>query len=77
MCVDAMNRKKNGEAISVFNCHHSGGNQAFMLTEKNEIRAKKFCIDATAAGEPVTIFRCHGEGGNQKWVYHEEVSAKF
>lgn len=55
-------------------CHNQGGNQVFMLTGENEIREKKFCLDATLPGEPVKMLDCHGEGGNQKWTYNENVS---
>lgn len=55
-------------------CHHLGGNQIFMLTNNNEIREKKFCLDASLPGKPVKMLECHGEGGNQKWTYDESVS---
>lgn len=55
-------------------CHYQGGNQVFMLTDKGEIREKKFCLDATKVGEPVKMLDCHGDGGNQFWSYDENVS---
>lgn len=55
-------------------CHNQGGNQIFMITGSNEIREKKFCIDATVVGQPVNMLYCHGMGGNQKWTYNENVS---
>lgn len=55
-------------------CHYQGGNQVFMITQNNEIREKKFCLDATLPGEPVKMELCHGEGGNQYWTYNEDVS---
>lgn len=54
-----------------------GGNQVFMLTAKNEIREKKYCLDATIPGMPVKMLDCHGESGNQKWTYDEDVSDCF
>lgn len=56
-------------------CHHQGGNQIFMMvTNANEIREKKYCLDATVPGQPVKLLDCHGEGGNQKWTYDDSVS---
>lgn len=55
-------------------CHYEGGNQIFMITGDNEIREKKFCLDATVPGEPVKLLDCHGLGGNQKWTHDESVS---
>lgn len=55
-------------------CHSQGGNQIFMITGANEIREKKFCLDATEPGKPVKMMYCHGSGGNQKWTYDQNVS---
>lgn len=54
-------------------CHRQGGNQIFMITDKGEIREKKFCLDATKPGQPVTMIGCHGERGNQFWTYDSVV----
>lgn len=75
MCLDSMgpSRVENRE-LKVMKCHKQGGNQMFMLTENNEVREKKYCLDATRPGKPVKMLNCHGEGGNQRWVYDEDVS---
>lgn len=61
--------------LEVKKCHHLGGNQIFMLTGNDEIREKKYCLDATAIGMPVKLLDCHGLGGNQKWTYNADVNA--
>lgn len=60
--------------LEVRECHYEGGNQVFMLTGDNEIREKKFCLDATIPGEPVKLLYCNGLGANQKWIYDEKVT---
>lgn len=60
--------------LSMLCWRNQGGNQVFMLTGNDEIREKKFCLDATLPGEPVKMLDCHGLGGNQKWSYDEQVS---
>lgn len=70
-----MGRRANGDKIGMSQCHNQGGNQAFMFTKANEIRARKFCLDATAVGAEATIYVCHNQGGNQHWQYDAEVSA--
>lgn len=70
-----MGYRSVGDLIGISNCHDSGGNQAFMFTKVHEIRARKFCVDATAANKPVTLYVCHGQQGNQYWQYDADVSA--
>lgn len=69
-----MGRRTQGDPIGMSECHDSGGNQAFMFTKGNEIKMKKFCLDAGYAGEPAIFYGCHGQGGNQYWKYRSEVS---
>lgn len=45
-----------------------------MLTEKDEIRADEYCLDASAIDKPVTLWPCHNEKGNQEWLYNEAVN---
>lgn len=70
-----MGRHKSGSQIGMSQCHDSGGNQAFMFTKADEIRAKKFCLDATQPGESATLYVCHNQKGNQYWQYDSDVSA--
>lgn len=74
-CLDTMGDSRMLDRnLEAGRCHHQGGNQVFMLTGTDEIREKKFCLDATVPGEPVKLLYCHGEGGNQRWIYDENVS---
>lgn len=74
-CLDSMGDSRVlDRSLEAGQCHHQGGNQVFMLTGDNEIREKKFCLDATVPGQPVKMLDCHGEGGNQRWIYDENVS---
>ncbi|XP_031622984.1 polypeptide N-acetylgalactosaminyltransferase 13-like [Contarinia nasturtii] len=74
-CLDSMGDSRVlNRKLEVKVCHHQGGNQVFMITEKGEIREKKFCLDATMPGEPVKMLGCHGEGGNQRWTYDESAN---
>lgn len=78
MCLDTLGDSRiHNRNLEVRECHHLGGNQVFMLTGKNEIREKKFCLDATVPGMPVKLLDCHGEGGNQYWTYDEDVNFKL
>lgn len=78
MCLDTLGDSRIlNRNLEVRECHHLGGNQVFMLTGKNEIREKKFCLDATVPGMPVKLLDCHGQGGNQYWTYDEDVNFKF
>lgn len=61
-------------AIDTNPCHNLGGNQLFMLTENDEIRADQNCLDASSVDKPVTLWPCHNERGNQEWVYNESVN---
>lgn len=74
-CLDSMGDSRVlDRSLEAGQCHHQGGNQVFMLTGDNEIREKKFCLDATVPGQPVKMLDCHGGGGNQWWSYDEDVS---
>lgn len=73
LCV----KSKNQTTFIDISNNYLGGNQVFMLTANNEIREKKYCLDATIPGMPVKMLDCHGEGGNQKWTYDEDVSDCF
>lgn len=64
-----------GRNLEARECHYEGGNQVFMLTGDDEIREKKFCLEATVPGEPVKLMYCHGLRGNQKWIHDESVSS--
>lgn len=75
-CLDTMGDSRvSDRSLEAKPCHGLGGNQIFMITGRQEIREKKFCLDATVAGAPVKLLLCHGEGGNQKWTYEEGVSS--
>lgn len=54
-------------------CHHTGGNQVFLLTKGHEIRADELCADAVDTHSTVQLWNCHEMMGNQKWVYNNEV----
>lgn len=73
ICLDSMGYKVENRTLEAKECHNAGGNQIFMITENNEIREKKFCVDATKPGELVKLIKCHGLQGNQKWIYDEKV----
>ncbi|XP_055295467.1 polypeptide N-acetylgalactosaminyltransferase 13-like [Sitodiplosis mosellana] len=69
-CLDSMGDSRVlNRKLELKTCHHQGGNQVFMITDKGEIREKKFCLDATKPDEPVMMLECHGEGGNQFWSF--------
>lgn len=69
-CIDSEG-KENKQPAYTFKCHHQGGNQVFMLTEKNEIRSDGLCLDGTKVDEAVSFWPCHGEEGNQVFDYNE------
>lgn len=72
-CLDKMGRRQGGLA-GVYFCHNMGGNQAWMLTNGNELRhSDDLCLDSWSSTMPgeVHIERCHGMRGNQEWVYTE------
>lgn len=48
-----------------------------MLTDDNEIRSDKLCLDASKVDEPLKLWTCHGEFGNQNFFYNEAVSSKL
>lgn len=69
-----MNKRDINSHVSLTACHHQGGNQGMVITELNEIRPRKHCLDAVKEGSPVTLFTCHKSGGNQEWLYDVNVS---
>lgn len=75
MCLDTTGLSRHdNRTVFIRDCHNAGADQIFLLGGNNEIREKKFCLDATYPGVPVTLLHCHKMQGNQKWIYDPEVS---
>eukprot|EP00039_Didymoeca_costata_P006862 m.94130 g.94130 ORF g.94130 m.94130 type:complete len:674 (+) comp13427_c0_seq1:150-2171(+) len=69
-CLDKMGQRVGGKA-GVYFCHGQGGNQAFMYTTNNEIRADEdLCLDSWESRVPGDVYlqKCHGSKGNQEWI---------
>lgn len=68
-----MGRRTINSHVNLSSCHGLGGNQGMLITELNEIRPRKLCLDAVSNGTPVTIFTCHEMRGNQEWLYDDKA----
>lgn len=74
MCLDSLSESRiHNRNLEIKPCHNERGNQLFLLTDDEQIREKKYCLDATQPGEPIKLYDCHFLGGNQRWVYDEDV----
>lgn len=62
MCLDTMSRKVS-EALAIDLCHNQGGNQAWTLTDTEELRSAQGCV--TATGSSAIVTNC----GVTKWRY--------
>ena len=76
LCVDTR-FKPHSERFGLEKCMKDepglGGEQAFHLTWRKDIRAgqRPMCWDVPGgdAQAPVFVWDCHGQGGNQFWTY--------
>ena len=68
LCLDTLGREE-GDLLGLFYCHGGGGNQAFSLTRRLELRHEEFCLDVARSGDHVRLLECHGLAGNQKWEH--------
>lgn len=75
LCLDTLGREE-GDILGLFYCHGGGGNQAFSLTRRLELRHEEFCMDVARVGDHVRLLECHGLGGNQKWE-HTQARALY
>uniref|UniRef100_A0A8L8KSH1 Polypeptide N-acetylgalactosaminyltransferase n=1 Tax=Heligmosomoides polygyrus TaxID=6339 RepID=A0A8L8KSH1_HELPZ len=78
-CLDTM-AKKDGP-VSLQTCHGAGGNQAWALTERGEVRADDLCLSSGAAfsiDNLARLERCNVASPNTKHIfkYNKEVSAR-
>jgi polypeptide N-acetylgalactosaminyltransferase len=73
LCLDTLGREE-GDLLGLFYCHGGGGNQAFSLTQRLELRHEEFCLDVAHSGERIRLLECHGHAGNQKWEHTQGQS---
>ncbi|CAD6188247.1 unnamed protein product [Caenorhabditis auriculariae] len=70
-CLDT-NGKKDGQPVGLQNCHGAGGNQAWALTGKGEIRSDDLCLSSGAAyqiGDAVRMEKCSAGRSNPKHIF--------
>lgn len=67
MCLSVL----DGLKIGVLKCHNLGGNQAFMLTESNEIRKDTVCV--TAKNDRFAVYEGCSKANTQKFAYNNQV----
>ncbi|CAI4228816.1 unnamed protein product [Auanema sp. JU1783] len=72
LCVDTMGKKEGGNP-GITTCHGAGGNQAWALTGKGEIRSDDLCLSSGlpfAMDDSLKLERCTGATPNNKHIFH-------
>lgn len=66
-CLDTMGHLLDG-TVALFQCHHTGGNQEWVLTESGQIKHHDLCLalDGYTKGNSVVMKVCDGSD-DQKW----------
>ncbi|KAK5980352.1 hypothetical protein GCK32_004653 [Trichostrongylus colubriformis] len=73
LCLDTMGKKDGPVAMQ--NCHGAGGNQAWSLTERGEIRSDDLCLSSGGFDSVARIERCNVASPSTKHLFkynHEE-----
>ncbi|VDO61455.1 unnamed protein product [Haemonchus placei] len=67
LCLDTMG-KKDGP-VGIQTCHGSGGNQAWSLTGRGEIRSDDLCLSSSSLDNLVRLERCNVASSNTKHLF--------
>lgn len=74
-CLDIFPKTNLNGTVNLYQCHGLKGNQAFMLTESNQIRPGVYCIAATVPGQRISLEICMDTAVKPeiKWIYDHQV----
>lgn len=72
LCLDTMGRKA-GETVGGTLCHNQGGNQAWALTDNDELQNDEVCLTADTERQPVKLQKCTRTSESQKWRYDDNA----
>ncbi|PIO60011.1 ricin-type beta-trefoil lectin domain protein, partial [Teladorsagia circumcincta] len=74
LCLDTM-AKKDGP-VGLQACHGAGGNQAWSLTERGEIRSDDLCLSSSGLDNLVRLERCNVASPNTKHLFKYDYENK-
>ncbi|XGW17875.1 hypothetical protein V3C99_002467 [Haemonchus contortus] len=74
LCLDTMG-KKDGP-VGIQTCHGSGGNQAWSLTGRGEIRSDDLCLSSSSLDNLVRLERCNVASSNTKHLFKYDSENK-
>ncbi|KAK6024854.1 glycosyltransferase, group 2 family protein, partial [Ostertagia ostertagi] len=74
LCLDTM-AKKDGP-VGIQACHGAGGNQAWSLTERGEIRSDDLCLSSSGLDNLVRLERCNVASPNTKHLFKYDYENK-